>query len=134
MPEGSTFYTYIETLHNLGVIDGYPDGMFRPYNNVTRGQLAKIVVSSAIITDPARWTLEDPLTNTFEDVPVGSTFFRWVETAASHEILSGYPCGTSPAGSCVPPANKRYFLPDNNATRAQISKIVYLAVTFSPRR
>jgi S-layer homology domain len=39
----STFYQYIETAYDLGVISGYADATFRPYNNITRGQVSKIV-------------------------------------------------------------------------------------------
>lgn len=128
VPQGSTFYQYVETLRNLGILDGYADGTFRPGAQVTRGQIAKIVVNAAMSADPANWTLADPSSNTFEDVPVGSTFFRFVETAASHGALGGYMCGAPPAGGCVQPANKPYFAPGNNASRGQISKIVYLSL------
>lgn len=126
---GSTFYDYIETGRSLNLFTGYDDGTYRPNNSVTRGQIAKIVVNAAILADPANWTLQNPSTNTFEDVPVGSTFFTYVETAYQHNVIDGYPCGTLPGGPCVPPGNKPYFIPGANATRAQISKVTYLAVT-----
>ena len=142
-----TFYPYAETAFNLGLVGGYACGgpgepcvppgnlpYYRPGNNVTRGQIAKIVVNAAIIADPAHWTLLNPSTNSFEDVPVGSTFFQHVETAYAHNIVSGYPCGIAPAGPCVPPGNKPYYLPSENATRAQISKVTFLAVTYPPQR
>ncbi|MGI8586290.1 MAG: S-layer homology domain-containing protein [Chloroflexia bacterium] len=44
------FYTVIETAYCHGVISGYSDHTFRPYNNATRGQIAKIVYLS--ITNP----------------------------------------------------------------------------------
>ena len=105
----------------------YQDGTFRPGNRVTRGQLSRIIVLTAAIVDPSGWQLQSPPTGTFEDVPTGSTFYDYIETAYSHGIVNGYPCGISPAGDCAPPYNKPYFIPDNNATRAQISKIAYLA-------
>lgn len=129
---GNVFYDYVETGFNMGLFTGYPDGTFRPDVAVTRGQISKIVVNAAVIADPANWTLESPSTSTFDDVPVGSTFFRWVETVASHGVVTGYPCGTVPAGPCTVPANKPYFLPGENATRAQIAKIIYLTVNFVP--
>lgn len=134
VPEDSTFYRYVETARNLGLVTGYADGTYRPNTWVTRAQIAKVAVSAAIIAEPTHWTLEDPPTNTFQDVLVGSHFFRYIETAASHGILTGYPCGIPPAGECIPPANKPYFLPGENSTRAQISKIVYLAVNYPPPR
>jgi hypothetical protein len=144
--EGSTFYSYIETARSLGLVNGYECGRLgepcdpynRPYyhpeRDVTRGQITKIVVAAAIIADPVNWTLLNPAESTFQDVAAGSTFFQYVETAAAHGVINGYPCGPAPAGVCVPPDNKPYFLPNADATRAQISKVVYLAVTTSAPR
>jgi hypothetical protein len=147
VPSGHTFYDWVETAFNLGLVGGYPCGgpgepcvgpgnkpYYRPDANVTRGQIAKIVVNAAIVDDPAHWTLLNPGTNTFQDVAVGSTFFQYIETAYAHNILTGYPCGIAPAGPCVGPGNKPYYLPGENATRAQISKVVYLAVTDPPQK
>jgi hypothetical protein len=131
---GSTFYDYVETLYNIGAISGYTDGTFRPDNWVTRGQITKIIVLSAIYADPANWQLLSPPTNYFEDVPVGSVYFDYIETAFAHDVITGYPCGTPPAGPCVPPNNKHYFLPYSYATRAQISKVAYLTITYTPPR
>jgi hypothetical protein len=132
VPVGSPFYPYVETARNLLIINGYSDGTFKPNSSVTRGQIAKIVVNAAIIADPAHWTLINPPTSTFADVAPGSTFYQYIETAAAHDILVGYPCG-GPGEPCGP-GNKPYFRPDNNSTRAQISKIVYLAVTPPPHK
>jgi hypothetical protein len=60
------------------------------------------------------WTLLNPATPTFTDVPHGSTFYQYIETAYCHEIISGYADGT--------------FRPGNDATRAQIAKIASLAI------
>jgi kumamolisin len=56
VPPGSTFYPYVQRLNGRGIISGYACGgpgepcvpptnrpYFRPNNNITRGQLAKIV-------------------------------------------------------------------------------------------
>ena len=131
VPVGSTFYNYVETARNLGLVAGYPDGTYGPNTEVTRGQIAKIVVLAAIAADPAHWTLLDPPNNTFQDALPGSTFYRYVEAAHAHGILSGYACG-GPGEPCNPPTNKPYFRPGDNATRAQVSKIVVLAATQVP--
>ena len=109
VPEENTFYAFIETLHYHGAVTGYADGTFRPYNDVTRGQIAKIVVLSE------SWTPVTPPTPTFSDVPANHTFYTYVETAHQHGIVQGYVDGT--------------YRPGNSATRGQLSKIVYLAVT-----
>src|SRR5262249_54471619 len=123
VPAGSTFYPYIHCLACLGIINGYPDGTFKPNANVTRGQLSKIVANSAGFHDAQ----PDQL---FQDVPVGSTFQLFVGRLASRGYISGYVCGGS-GEPCVPPTNLPYFRPNANATRGQISKIVSNAAGFS---
>jgi S-layer homology domain len=124
VPPGSTFYPFIRCLACKGIINGYPDGTFKPGNDVTRGQLSKIVSNSAGFSDIQT-------TQMFEDVPVGSTFFQFIGRLASRGFIGGYPCGAPPAGACIPPANLPYFLPNANSTRGQISKIVANAAGFS---
>jgi len=108
VPPGGTFYAFIETAFHHGIISGYSDGTFRPSNPVSRGQIAKIVVSAA------GWALVNPPSAHFSDVPPGSTFYPFVETAVDHGILSGYSDGT--------------FQPSNSALRGQVGKIVDLAL------
>ena len=38
----STFWVYIERVALHGIVNGYADGTFRPANNITRGQAAKV--------------------------------------------------------------------------------------------
>jgi hypothetical protein len=134
VPPGSTFYDYIETGVSHGVIQGYPCGgpfepcvgpgnrpYFRPNNNITRGQISKVVALAR------SYPLPTPTTGTFEDVPPGSTFFSYVEAVYAQGIVVGYPCGTNPNEPCVPPGNRPYFRVGADATRGQVSKIVTIA-------
>jgi hypothetical protein len=70
------------------------------------------------------WAVINPPRPAFADVPAGSVFYEFVETAYCHGILNGYTCGG--AGSPCPGA---YSRPGTPATRGQIAKIVYGAVT-----
>jgi glucose/arabinose dehydrogenase/plastocyanin len=121
VPATHTFYQYIETAAHDGVVSGYTCGTgcleFRPGNYVTRGQLSKIVVTAA------GWGTINPGTSTFADVPASSPFYSYVETSYCHQVISGYDCGGSGE-----PCPGLYFRPGNTATRAQIAKIVCLAV------
>ena len=105
----SPFYQYVETAYNAGIISGYSNGTFRPNNNVTRAQLCKIVVQAQ------GWSTDTSGGPHFSDVPRSNAFYNYVETAYNHSVISGYADGT--------------FRPSANATRGQISKIVYNAVT-----
>jgi hypothetical protein len=121
VPPTHTFYEFIERLAARGIVGGYTDGTFRPENNATRGQISKIVAKAR------GW--EDPMTSqTFEDVPPGSTFYLWVENLGVRAVMNGYACGV-PGEPCGP-ESKPYFRPANNATRGQVSKVV--ANTFFP--
>jgi len=107
------------------MISGYPDGTFRPGEYVTRGQLSKIVVNAAQINQ-----LIPPDQQTFEDVPVGSTFWWHIEQLATVGIVRGYRCGGA-GEPCMPPNNRRYFRPGANASRAQAAEVVDKAAGFA---
>ncbi len=136
VPSSNTFYNYIQWMVCHNYISGYPCGgvgepclppqnhaYFRPGNNVTRGQLAKIIASAAGWVEPVT-------TQTFEDVPPASTFYDFVERAATRGIIGGYPCGGI-GEPCVAPANRPYYRPNNSTTRGQIAKIVSQARGYS---
>lgn len=117
VPASNPFYAYVETAAANGIVSGYncggpgepcPGQYFRPFANVTRGQLSKIVVVAA--NHVYHWTILNPSVTTFNDVPRNSTFFTYIETAVCHGVISGYADGS--------------FRPGNNAIRAQIAKIV----------
>jgi len=120
VPPDHPFYIWIRCLACRGIISGYSDGTFRPYNDITRGQIAKIVSNSAGFNDEI-----PPEQQTFTDVPPVHPFWPWIERLTLHEggtIITGYPCG----GELEPcdPENRPYFRPSNNATRGQLAKIV----------
>ncbi|MFL5732417.1 MAG: S-layer homology domain-containing protein, partial [Chloroflexia bacterium] len=118
----SAYQPYIETLYHAGVVSGYDCGAgcleFRPNANVTRGQVAKIVTLTGITF--RGWPILDPIGATFRDVPAGSPFYSYVETAYCHGLISGYSCGGQ-----AEPCPGLYFRPNGSTTRGQVSKIVY---------
>ena len=95
---------------------GYPDGTFHPNNNVTRGQLAKIAANAAGYSEPVT-------TQTFSDVPGADPLWLFIERAALHGIISGYTCGTAPAGACDN-LHRPYFLAGNAVSRGQAAKFI----------
>jgi hypothetical protein len=130
VPNTNTFWLYVERVYAHGVLSGYPCGgplepcippgnrpYFRPNNNVTRGQISKIVANAAGFNEVVPSTQQ-----TFEDVLPGDTFWVYIERMASRGIINGYPCG-GPGEPCIGPTNRPYFRVGNSATRGQVSKI-----------
>jgi len=115
--ESNPFYTWIRCLTCRGIISGYADGTFRPFNDITRGQIAKMVSNAANIQD-------DPGDQVYEDVPNSSPFYIWINRLSNRGYMGGYPCGQDPNEPCIGPANRPYFRPNANATRGQLAKIV----------
>ncbi len=104
---GDYFAIPVQGLACVGAISGYSDGTFRPYNSTSRAQLCKIVVLGEA------FTLHTTGGPHFSDVPVGSTFYSFIETAYYRGIISGYSDGT--------------FRPSAPVTRGQLSKIMVVA-------
>jgi hypothetical protein len=103
------------------LIDSRDVSSFRPGNNGTRGQIAKIVWEAAGYG--GRW-FSPSGGQTFEDVPPSSPFYEYIEGLTQEGVMSGYACGSTPTEPCVGPGNRPYFRPGNNATRGQVAKIV----------
>ncbi|MGI8587079.1 MAG: S-layer homology domain-containing protein [Chloroflexia bacterium] len=116
------FYSPVQYLYCHGVISGYSDGTFRPYNNTTRAQMVKIVVLGfgKAITTPTGGAYS------FSDAQPANPFYSVIETAAARQIVGGYTCGAAPAGPCDS-LHRPYFLPFNPVTRGQLAKIDVLA-------
>jgi hypothetical protein len=110
------FYGFIRCLACREIVSGYADGTFRPYADVTRGQLAKILAGAAGFQDPVPSGQQ-----TFADVPPTHPFWLPAERLTAHGAISGYTCG-GPGEPCDP-QSRPYFRPDASATRGQITKI-----------
>jgi hypothetical protein len=70
------------------VAEGYPDGTFKPYQAVNRGQFAKMGVSGLDL-EPAT-----PLVSTFSDVSTNHVFYSFIEGAYAEGIVGGFADGT----------------------------------------
>jgi hypothetical protein len=135
VPPTQPFWLWIERHAIRDIISGYDCGgpgepcdpqnrpYFRPNNDVTRGQAAKILAGAAGFQEPVPSTQQ-----TFTDVPYTNPFWLWIERSAARNIISGYTCG-GPGEPCDP-QSRPYFRWGANATRGQMSKIA--AQTFYP--
>ena len=123
------FYQYIRCLACRGVLGGYsgstncPGGSpcFRPNDNITRGQIAKIVSNAAGYNDAIPGSQQS-----FADVPSSNPFWLFIERVHDHGAISGYPCG-DPGESCP----GTYYRPGANLTRGQLAKIATSVAGYS---
>jgi hypothetical protein len=110
------FYDAVRWLYCHGAISGYADGTFKPYNNVTRGQLSKIQVLAFDI--PLNYPPEPPPWPPFCGVPSSHPFYIHIRS------LYCYLYGCYPFECDV--------RPDNHTTRGQICKQVMLLACWPP--
>ena len=103
--------TYINTLADKNIINGYNDGTFRPSGDITRAEFAKVVVLAAGLT------VSTETTAAFSDVSTSDWSYPYIITAKKAGIIGGYEDGT--------------FRPSAKVTRAEIGKMVVLAGNFT---
>ena len=110
--KGHWAQAYIENWTDKGVINGYPDGTFRPDQQITRAEVAKILtLAYEMSTDVAK-------TN-FTDVSQSDWYYLFVQACAANAVVNGYSDGS--------------FKPNNPITRSEAVKMVCLAAGMTER-
>ena len=90
--EDQNYDEAIAVISEIGVVNGYPDGSFKPANGLTRGAAAKIICN--LILGPTTAAELHADTAPFSDVPVSNEFAGYIAYCAKEEIISGYANGT----------------------------------------
>ncbi|MFC1810646.1 peptidoglycan DD-metalloendopeptidase family protein [Patescibacteria group bacterium] len=88
VPEDHEFFDYIQKAQLRGIIHGYEDGTFGPYDTITRAQIAKILVKSL---EPKQIIYDVP---EFPDVSPEDWHYDYIHEAAGARYFQGYPDGT----------------------------------------
>jgi hypothetical protein len=103
----------ISAARNAGVVQGYPDGLYRPARAVDRGAMA-VYLARAIAGGQDQ--IPEPVGTqpTYPDVPADHWAYAAVEYAASLGIVQGYGDGS--------------YQPDWNVTRGQMAVFVARAI------
>ena len=96
------FYKEVETLYNIGIVDGTEEHKFSPDEPVTRAEFA---VMAARFAD-----LDYTGGNIFDDVPNGHWAYSYINAAANAGWVEGYPDGS--------------FRPDEPISRAEVVRLV----------
>ena len=82
----------VNVMSEMGIIDGYSDGDFRPQGTLTRQAAAKIIACMMLgkTTAESLGTQAAP----FKDVPAGSSFAGYIAFCVERGLISGYADGT----------------------------------------
>ncbi|PZR96674.1 MAG: hypothetical protein DLM69_10545, partial [Candidatus Chloroheliales bacterium] len=91
-----------------------------PANGITASVSARLAQTSAGAVANQSQPPSDTVQH-FQDVPVGSFWYDYTASLFNEGVTTGYPCGTPPAGQCVPPNNLPYYLPNQNIIRGQVA-------------
>jgi PKD repeat protein len=91
-PENHWALNQILACVEFGIVQGYPEGTYRPLLEVTRGQMAVFISRALAGGDPGVPT--GPPTATFPDVPTDHWAYKYIEYAVERGVVEGYPDGT----------------------------------------
>ena len=90
--EDQNYDEAIAVISEIGVVDGYEDGSFKPQGTLTRGAAAKIICN--LILGPTTAGELHADTAPYKDVPTSNTFSGYIAYCAKEGIISGYADGT----------------------------------------
>ncbi len=100
----------IENIAARGIINGYPDGSFRPNDPITREHIA-VMIARAFDLEPKREA------TIFSDVPTNHPYYEAIMQLQQAGIIDG---------------SDGAFNPDAPMTRAQMAKVIVLAFGLTP--
>ena len=104
--EGTNVSKAVTILSNLGIIDGFEDGTFRPDEKVTRAQMTKLVIGAKNLLAAA----ETNATQKFNDVPASHWAVGYVAEGVAQGIING--------------TSETTFDPEATVTFAQATKML----------
>lgn len=126
LPVGSEYYIGVKFLKEQGLIQGYPDGTFKPKQQINRAEALKILVGA--IPFQSLSTAEKPIASLqassdatpsldknscpFPDINKLEWYYSFVCSAYQNQVVSGYPDGT--------------FKPEQTINKVEALKMVIL--------
>lgn len=83
LEKDSPYFSAITYLSQENIINGYTDGTFKPYNNISRAEAIKILMESST------HVIQSSKNNPFFDVPANKWFSKYIYTAKILNIVKG---------------------------------------------
>lgn len=116
---GTDFEDAVVRLVGLGVLSGYPDGSFRPNNDITRAEYASAVTRAKEL---GQEVANSQGTTVFDDVPANHWASAYVNVAEEEGLIAGY--------GLVNGVNN--FKPELNITYEAAIAIILRALGYEP--
>lgn len=116
---GTDFEDAVVRLAGLGVLSGYPDGSFRPNNDITRAEYASAVTRAKEL---GQEVTNSQGTTIFDDVPASHWASAYVNVAEEEGLIAGY--------GLVNGVNN--FKPELNITYEAAIAIILRALGYEP--
>lgn len=100
------FKESIDKAASNGITGGYPDGTFKPNNQISRAEIASLIarIGKFELNETAE-------TDSFKDIKSSKWYYKSVIMAKQNGIIGGYPDGS--------------FKPDGKATRAEVATMIF---------
>ncbi len=105
--EDHEHFNSISTLHAANIINGFPDGTFKPSRDVTRVQAVKMIAAAFQLTNTDMEPVARPK---LKDVDPSDPYFRAIITSINLGVVKGYEDNT--------------FRPNETITRGQMAIMV----------
>jgi len=101
-------YTGIMSLYNQEIINGYENGFFKPYGELSRVELLKVILKKYKIF------IEKNLSVSYSDVSKENWYYDYVATATKRGIIDGY--------------NDNTFRPDSKVSKVEALKMLFQTI------
>jgi hypothetical protein len=111
--DNAKYAAAVDALTELKVVNGFPDGEFKPGNELTRAELAKMLVICLGLGDQVEALAARTV---FSDVPSTHWAAGYINAAAQSKVIIGYPDGS--------------FQPEKNVTYAEAFTMVLRALGY----
>ena len=104
VPTDHWAYRHVEYAKAMRIVNGFPDGRYRPAASINRAEMAVFIARSVVepTGEDGLGSYQPPDSATFSDVGTSHWAYRYVEFVAERRIVGGYPDGSyHPAQVCT---------------------------------
>jgi len=116
----TTYAEAINYVQQKGIVSGYPDGTYKPDQQINRAEFTKIIIGATLDYNPAVDSNPGIFSFSglaFSDLSIGAWYIPYLKKAVVNKVISGYPDGT--------------FRPANNIAFVEAAKIIVGGFNYS---